>query len=76
MPRLASREIRQHCRLDEAMTNLLRNGLQESGLSARDHDKILRIARTIADLDGRAEMLTDDLCKAVNYRLLDRQLRS
>ena len=48
-----SRQIRAHCQLNDAGTNLLRSSLQESGLSARAHDKILRVARTIADLDGQ-----------------------
>ena len=51
---MTTREIRQHCQLNDAGTNLLRTSIQELGLSARAHDKILRVARTIADLDGRA----------------------
>jgi magnesium chelatase family protein len=46
------------------------------GLSARAHDKILRVARTIADLDGRADILPEHLNEAVNYRMLDRQFWS
>lgn len=71
-----SRQIRAHCQLDDAGTNLLRSSIQESGLSARAHDKILRVARTIADLDGRAEIRVEHLLEAVNYRLLDRQFWS
>jgi magnesium chelatase family protein len=54
---MTHRQIRQHCQLDEAGMNLLRATMTELGLSARAHDKILRVARTIADLDASA---TDD----------------
>ena len=53
---MTTREIRQHCQLNDAGTNLLRSSIQEMGLSARAHDKVLRVARTIADLDGSAEI--------------------
>jgi magnesium chelatase family protein len=55
---------------------LLRNSLQETGLSARAHDKILRVARTIADLDAQAAILPEHINEAVNYRMLDRQFWS
>jgi magnesium chelatase family protein len=70
---MSTREIRQHCQLSEAGQNILRTSIQEMGLSARAHDKVLRVARTIADLDGRAEILPEHVSEAVNYRVLDRQ---
>ena len=70
---MSTREIRQYCQLSDAGMNLLRSSIQEMGLSARAHDKILRVARTIADLDGHAEILPEHLSEAVNYRVLDRQ---
>jgi magnesium chelatase family protein len=73
---MSTREIRQYCQLSDAGMNLLRSSIQEMGLSARAHDKILRVARTIADLDGRAEILPEHLNEAVNYRMLDRQFWS
>jgi len=73
---MTTREIRQHCQLSEAGVNLLRTSIQELGLSARAHDKILRVARTIADLDASAHILPEHLTEAVNYRLLDRQFWS
>jgi magnesium chelatase family protein len=73
---MTSRQIRQFCQLTDAATNLLRSAIQESGLSARAHDKILRVARTIADLDGRADILPEHVSEAVNYRMLDRQFWS
>jgi magnesium chelatase family protein len=73
---MTTREIRQHCQLGDAGMNLLRTSIQEMGLSARAHDKVLRVARTIADLDGRAEILPEHVNEAVNYRMLDRQFWS
>jgi magnesium chelatase family protein len=73
---MTTREIRQHCSLTDAGMNLLRTSIQEMGLSARAHDKVLRVARTIADLDGRAEILPEHVNEAVNYRMLDRQFWS
>jgi magnesium chelatase family protein len=71
---MSHRQIREHCRLDDAGMNLLRATVTELGLSARAHDKILRVARTIADLDGSNSITTAHLNEAVNYRMLDRQL--
>jgi magnesium chelatase family protein len=71
---MGHREIRRYCKLDEACQNVLRAAMSELGLSARAHDKVLRVARTIADLD-RAEGITlAHLNEAINYRILDRQL--
>jgi magnesium chelatase family protein len=60
--------------LDEACSTLLENSVQELGLSARAHDKILRLARTIADLDAAEQISVEHLSEAVNYRMLDRKL--
>jgi magnesium chelatase family protein len=73
---MTTREIRASCRLSDAGTNHLRAGIQELGLSARAHDKILRVARTIADLDGRSDILPEHVSEAINYRVLDRQFWS
>jgi magnesium chelatase family protein len=73
---MSTREIRQHCQLSEPGMNLLRSSIQEMGLSARAHDKVLRVARTIADLDGSAEIQPEHVSEAVNYRMLDRQFWS
>jgi magnesium chelatase family protein len=73
---MSTREIRQYCQLNDAGTNLLRSSIQEMGLSARAHDKVLRVARTIADLDDKAELMPEHVSEAVNYRMLDRQFWS
>ena len=74
--KMTHKQIRQHCTIDDAGMNLLKAAMTELGLSARAHDKILRVARTIADLDGvpDAAIRTEHLSEAINYRMLDRQL--
>jgi magnesium chelatase family protein len=71
---MSHRQIRVHCQLDDAGSNLLRATMTELGLSARAHDKILRVARTIADLDAAPTITTMHLNEAINYRMLDRSL--
>ena len=71
---MSSRQIRQHCQLDDACMELLRSSVNEMGLSARAHDKILRVARTIADLDSSESIQPTHIQEAINYRMLDRQL--
>lgn len=71
---MTSRQIRRYCPLDETCTNLLKSSVNELGLSARAHDKVLRVARTIADLDQSASIREVHLHEAVNYRMLDRNL--
>ena len=70
------RQIVNHCRLDDAGNQILENAMTDFGLSARAHDKILRIARTIADLDGKERIEPEHLYEAVGYRALDRKLWS
>lgn len=71
---MTSRELREHCRLDRESADLLKASVSELGLSARAHDKVLRVARTIADLEPTPEIRPHHLQEAVNYRMLDRQL--
>lgn len=71
---MSHRQIRSHCQLDEEGNNLLRATMTELGLSARAHDKILRVSRTIADLDGADRIGPMHLNEAINYRMLDRQM--
>ncbi len=68
------RQVRQFCRLDSECQNLLKAAMSELGLSARAHDKVLRTARTIADLAGSDQIEAMHLNEAVNYRMLDRGL--
>lgn len=68
---MSSREVRRYCPLDQASRNQLRDSVEERGLSARAHDKILRVARTIADIDGEENISLVHLNEAINYRSLD-----
>jgi magnesium chelatase family protein len=71
---MSHRQIRAHCQLDDACASLLRATMTELGLSARAHDKILRVGRTIADLDASPTITPMHLNEAINYRMLDRSL--
>ena len=70
---MSHRQTRQFCKLDDESLNLLKSSMTELGLSARAHDKILRTARTIADLDQSENIKPMHLNEAINYRMLDRQ---
>jgi magnesium chelatase family protein len=71
---MSHRLTRKFCKLDDECRNLLKGSMTELGLSARAHDKILRVARTIADLDKAEDIRAAHLNEAINYRMLDRQL--
>ncbi len=71
---MSTRELREHCQLDPVCRKLLRDCCNELGLSARAHDKILRVSRTIADLDDSDSIEAAHLQEAINYRMLDRNL--
>jgi magnesium chelatase family protein len=71
---MSSRQIRQFCPLNASERNLMRDAVVQNGLSARAHDKILRVARTIADLDASDDINATHLLEALNYRLLDKQI--
>jgi magnesium chelatase family protein len=71
-----ARQVREFCKLSDPCMNLMREAVQSMGLSARAHDKILRVARTIADLEASESIGADHLTEAINYRMLDRQMWS
>ena len=71
--KMAPRQIRRFCRLDADAETLLKNAMEEMGFSARAHDKILRISRTLADLDQQDQITALHLSEAINYRTLDRR---
>ncbi|MEN1680053.1 MAG: YifB family Mg chelatase-like AAA ATPase [Planctomycetota bacterium] len=71
---MASREVRRHCALDTHASDLLRESVHHLGLSARAHDKVLRVARTIADLENATDISPEHVSEAINYRTLDRKL--
>jgi magnesium chelatase family protein len=69
---MGPRELRAHCRIDASGERLLRGAVQRLGLSARAYHRVLRVARTIADLAGSERIGTAHLAEAVQYRSLDR----
>ncbi|MEC8555969.1 MAG: YifB family Mg chelatase-like AAA ATPase [Planctomycetota bacterium] len=71
---MTTKQLREHCQLDSMCGNLLRDSCNELGLSARAHDKILRVARTIADLESSESISAVHLQEAINYRMLDRDI--
>jgi magnesium chelatase family protein len=72
--RMTSRQLRRHCVLDAASQGLLKNAMEELGLSARAHDRILRVARTIADIEDAGQVEAQHITEAISYRTLDRKL--
>jgi magnesium chelatase family protein len=71
---MTSRELRKHCAIDPAGVELMRTAMSDLGLSARAHDKVLRVARTIADMDSAEAITVSHLSEAINYRMLDRNM--
>jgi len=72
--RMTPGEIRHHCRIDTAMGDLLQEAMEKLSLSARAYDRILKVARTIADLAGAEMIASAHLLEAIQYRSLDRNL--
>lgn len=70
---MSAEMLRRHCVLDDEASELLRDAFESLGLSARGHDRVLRVARTIADLDGSEVVSADHVAEAIMYRTLDRK---
>jgi magnesium chelatase family protein len=64
--------VRHHCQFDGAGEKLLETAIARQGLSARAHDRILKVTRTVADLEGAANILSRHVAESVHYRSLDR----
>ena len=65
-------EVCKFCKLDEAGQALLKHAIYELGLSARAHDKVLKVARTIADMEQVTDITSEHVAEAITYRKLDR----
>jgi magnesium chelatase family protein len=72
--RMTPRQVRKYCALRPEASSLLKGAMEELGLSARAHDKVLRVARTMADLEGSDAILPQHVAEAVGYRSLDRSV--
>ena len=71
---LDSKTLRHYCKLNDASKSLLERALNTLGLSARAYDKILRIARTLADLEAKEDITEHHVAEAVQYRSLDKSV--
>ena len=69
---MSTRQVRMHCELNADAERLLERAMQQQGLTARAHDRILKVARTIADLEGVEHLAIPHLAEAIQYRTLDR----
>jgi magnesium chelatase family protein len=69
---MGSRQIRTYCDLSTDCERLLERAVTQQGLSARAHDRILKVARTVADLDRAAHIEPKHIAEAIQYRTLDR----
>ena len=70
---MGSQQLQQFCALSEDCLNLLRTAMQRMSLSARAYDRILKVARTIADLEGTSDILASHIAEAILYRTLDKE---
>lgn len=70
---MGSKQLDKYCKLDDSGKNLIRVAMDKLGLSARAYDRILKVARTIADLDGKESIENTHLGEAIQYRSLDRE---
>ena len=71
--RMDSKQLKAHCEMSDGCLLLMKQAMDELGLSARAYDKVRRVARTIADMEGSPQIQEQHLAEAVQYRLLDRR---
>jgi magnesium chelatase family protein len=71
---MTPKQVKAHCRLDDESSHLLEQAMGDLNFSARAHDRILKVARTLADLDGSESLESQHLLEAIQYRTLDRNL--
>ena len=69
---MTSKMVRQFCPLNDECDRLLQFTMTKLGLSARAYDRIIKVARTIADIDGSADIQKQHLLEAISYRALDK----
>jgi len=71
---MSSRLVREHCQLDAESSNFLEQAMEQLNFSARAHDRILKVARTLADLEASPAIRSAHILEAIQYRSLDRNL--
>lgn len=65
--------MNRHCQLDKASEMILKTSVEKLGLSARAYDRVLKVSRTIADLESKDKICAEHVAEAIQYRSLDRQ---
>ena len=73
---MSPRQMKVHCQVDAEGNGYLEHAMEEMNFSARAHDRILKVARTLADLSGSPDIRPTDVLEAIQYRSLDRKLFS
>lgn len=71
---MSARQVKQHCCLNRESNTMLGMAMEQLNFSARAYDRILKVARTLADLAGEEEIGTDQVLEAIQYRAMDRKL--
>jgi magnesium chelatase family protein len=71
---MEAKHLRHHCNLEKGSQDLLKTAIEKLGLSARAYDRILKVARTVADLDEKENIESSHIAEAIQYRSLDRKL--
>ena len=71
---MGAREVRDHCQLDAESKGYLEHAMEQMNFSARAHDRILKVSRTLADLAGKQDITGNEILEAIQFRSLDRQL--
>jgi len=71
---MGSKQVRAHCQLDAESKGYLEHAMEQMNFSARAHDRILKVSRTLADLAGKQDITGNEILEAIQFRSLDRQL--